>query len=104
MPKHCGAEKRKIRKANRRKKDRSSLKERRMTAKEIDKLAWRMAKIMTQGKVKGVNLKHYCEQCEQFYCQGFDGIQVFCRKCFYKDCCMKFSISHEKCNHCERGW
>ena len=103
MPKLCGTEKRKQRKANRRKKDRRSLKERRLNHRDLDSICWEIALVMTRKKVKGVNLKHYCDICSQFYCQGFDGVQVFCRTCYYKDCCQKLSINYEDCDYCRKG-
>jgi len=60
MPKLKGSERRKQRKQNRKKRDRQSLKERRLSRKQVELMSWAVTKVLTKMKKEGANLKHYC--------------------------------------------
>jgi hypothetical protein len=49
------------------------------------------------------NAKADCPQCTLSYCRGFDGIQVFCRECYYQNSCTKQTkFPSLICDHCRK--
>lgn len=79
--------------------------------KALSKLAWSMARVMTKRTVSSADRnKHvWCPTCKQGFCLGFDGIDQFCRDCFYKPYeidgqhagCIKECEGSRVCQHCE---
>jgi len=100
MPKLCGAEKRKKRKQKRRDKDTRSIKERRLSRRDVDKLAWRITRKVVYVKSKNANLKFYCKACKMYYCQGFNNVDVYCHECYYKNSCLKQTEKGKLCKIC----
>lgn len=47
-----------------------------------------------------VNKKVFCKGCSQKYCLGFDGVEQFCRDCFYLNGCQKETIGGNTCRYC----
>ena len=97
------AQTRKQRKQNRRKKGQ---KNKRLSNKQIDKLAWAIVLADPPLVVKHANEYCYCSRCNQSYCIGFDGFSYFCRECIYikfnPDACLKRVDAPLKqfCSHC----
>jgi hypothetical protein len=55
--------------------------------KALDLLARAMGRRMTKlhlFNTEDTNKKVWCKVCKQYYCLGFDGVDVFCRDCFYR--------------------
>lgn len=52
---------------------------------------------------KNANKKVFCTSCKSLYCQGFDGIDVYCKECFYQVGCTKESTGSRPCIQCQRG-
>jgi hypothetical protein len=70
--------------------------------------AWTLARAMMEVHEKSFdrslcNVHVYCKECNQEYCLGFDGVDQFCRDCFYKNCCQKECTGGRTCQHCKGG-
>lgn len=70
--------------------------------------AWTLARAMMEVHAQTFdrslfNLHVHCKSCSMSYCQGGDGVDVFCKSCFYKDCCQKDLTGFRNCQHCGGG-
>ena len=95
-------ETRKQRKQQRKK---SGRKNKRLSNKQIDKLAWEIVLSDKHLKIINANQHCFCPQCLMDYCIGFDGFSYYCHECIYvkfnPTACLKrnTTLTH-KCSHC----
>lgn len=61
-----------------------------------------IGRAMTRALSPYIGGKHYCPVCRMWYCNGFDGVIVFCRECWYLDGCIRESRSFIACRNCAR--
>ena len=70
---------------------------------EENTACWNWARAVTlerRPNKKDVNNHVYCPVCKQSYCLGFDGIDEFCRTCFYFPCQKELS-GKRICQRCK---
>jgi hypothetical protein len=102
------ADTRKQKKANRAKKDRRSLKERRMSNKQIDRLAKFIVDNYPPPPIKHKHEYCHCSTCSMDFCIGADGTSIYCHECdwvqFNPNACLKRNEAPLKhtCHYCER--
>jgi len=59
-----------------------------------------VAKQMAKSISPYVDGKHYCPVCNIWYCNGYDGLIVYCSDCWYKKGCIRESRSFIVCRRC----
>lgn len=59
-----------------------------------------IAKKMAQAPSPYIDGKHYCPICKVWYCNGYDGLIVYCADCYYKPGCIRESRSFITCRRC----
>lgn len=69
-----------------------------------NELVWEWARKVTMQRppVELVNKKVYCNNCKMLYCLAYDNTDLFCKDCYYKDCCQKEIVGNRVCQYCER--
>lgn len=94
---------RKRRKKEKRKKDRRSYARRKKDDDDNKELAKAIVALLPKRIVEHINKKFLCDHCQLYYCVGFDGVDEFCRECFFKLGCKKLaSGAIKQCNFCKR--
>ena len=59
--------------------------------KSLENLAWKLARALPKRNhpKEEYNARAECPHCALSYCRGFDGVQIFCRECYYENACIK---------------
>lgn len=102
MPKNNGTTRRAKKRA--RKQKGLSLKERRLSRKNIDILARRLSVIITRQDFGKDDIKrYYCSLCKKEYCKLI-GINrnIYCKECYYGKGCDKKVITKKDCIICKK--
>jgi hypothetical protein len=72
----------------------------------LGKLAWQLLKCLPVRRHlrEEYNARSHCPHCDLDYCLGFDGVDMFCRECYYSNSCIKEVIFPSKtCNWCKEN-
>jgi hypothetical protein len=70
------------------------------TEKKLDKLARTLAKATLGLRKVRDNFWHWCEVCQEPYCNDFKGGDMFCENCYYLNSCIKVMGENKVCLYC----